>query len=217
MPKSFQETLTPEKALIFRATHRLNFPWALENGLQSRSSDLQDPGFVAIGNAEIIDRRQRRKVPIAPGGHLANYIPFYFTPYSLMLYNIKTGYGGIQQRPNHDIVILVSSLLKLEEFGVRYVFTDRHAVLAAASFFSRRADLGHVDFDLLQRRDFRRDENDPGKLKRYQAEALAYQRVPMEALVGVACYTEAVRHEVEAATSSAGVSVKVVTRREFYF
>ncbi len=74
-----------------------------------------------------------------------------------------------------------------------------------------------MDFELLQRRDFRRDENDPGKLERYQAEALAYQRVPMEALMGIACYTEAVRHEVEAATSSAGVSVKVVARPDWYF
>jgi len=217
MPNSFQQTLTLQKALIFRATHRLNLRWALANGLHSRSSVLQDPDFVAIGNTEIIARRQRRTVPIAPGGDLGDYIPFYFTPYSPMLYNIKTGYGGIQQRPNHEIVILVSSLIKLEELGVRYVFTDRHAVLAAAEFFSRRADLGHVDFELLQRRDFKRDENDLGKLERYQAEALAYRRVPMEALMGVACYTEAVRQEVEAATSSAGVSVKVVTRPDWYF
>ncbi|HEY2740067.1 MAG TPA: DarT ssDNA thymidine ADP-ribosyltransferase family protein, partial [Thermoanaerobaculia bacterium] len=68
MPKSFQETLASEKALIFRATHRLNLPWVLANGLHSRSSDLQDPDFVPIGNVEIICRRQRRMVPIAPGG-----------------------------------------------------------------------------------------------------------------------------------------------------
>src|SRR5262245_31311594 len=80
MPKSLEEALTSEKALIFRATHRLNLPWALANGLHSRSSDLQDPNFVAIGNAEIIYRRQSRKVPIAPGGNLADYVPFYFTP-----------------------------------------------------------------------------------------------------------------------------------------
>src|SRR6185436_2649892 len=121
MPKSLQETLTSEKALIFRATHRLNLPWALANGLHSPSSDLQDPNFVAIGNAEIIDKRRRRKVPIAPGGNLADYIPFYFTPYSPMLYNIKTGYG-VQQRPNDDIVILISSLIKLEELGISYLF-----------------------------------------------------------------------------------------------
>jgi hypothetical protein len=216
MPKSLQETLTSEKALIFRATHRLNLPWVLANGLHSRSSDRQDPGFVAIGNAEIIYRRQSRTVPIAPGGNLADYVPFYFTPYSPMLYNIKTGYS-VQQRPNDDIVILVSSLITLEELEIPYVFTDRHAVLTAARFFSRRADLGDVDFDLLQRRDFKRDYNDPGKIERYQAEALAYQHLPVEALMGVACYTEAVRREVEAAASSAEVSVKVVARPDWYF
>ncbi|HEX3125902.1 MAG TPA: DUF4433 domain-containing protein [Thermoanaerobaculia bacterium] len=217
MTKSFQETLTPEKALIFRATHRLNLPWVLANGLHSRSSDLQDRSFVAIGNAEIIDRRQRRAVPIEPRGDLADYIPFYFTPYSPMLLNIKTGYGGVQQRPNHEIVILVSSLFKLEELGVRYVFTDRHAVLNAARFFSRRADLNQVDFELLQGRDFKRDENDPGKFERYQAEALAHLHVPVEALLGVACCTDTVRDELEALTSSAGVSVKIVARPTWYF
>ena len=156
-------------------------------------------------------------MPIAPGGDLADYIPFYFTPYSPMLLNIKTGYGGVQQRPNDDIVILISSLITLEELGIPYVFTDRHAVLAAARFFSHRADLGHVDFELLQRRDFRRDDNDPGKFERYQAEALAYQHVPMEALIGIACYTEGVRQEVEAATSSAGVDFRVVHRPDWYF
>ena len=217
MPKSLQETLTPEKALVFRATHRLNLPWALENGLHSRNSTLQDPNFIAIGNPEIIDRRRRWGVPIAPGGKLADYVPFYFTPYSPMLLNIRTGYGDIQQRPNDEIVILISSLIKLEELGVRYVFTDRHAVLAAASFFNDRADLRHVDYALLQQRDFKRDDNDPGKFERYQAEALAYQHVPMEALIGIACYTEGVRQEVEAATSSAGVDLRVVHRPDWYF
>lgn len=217
MPKSLEETLTSEKALIFRAIHRSNLPWILVNGLHSRSSDLQDPGFIAIGNAEIIYRRQSRKVPIASGGDLADYIPFYFTPYSPMLLNIKTGNGGVQQRPNDDIVILVSSLITLEELGIPYVFTDRHAVLAAARFFSQRADLDHVDFGLLQRRDFRRDQNDPGKFERYQAEALAHRHLPLEALMGVACYSEAVRQEVEAAISSAGVGVKVVVRPDWYF
>jgi hypothetical protein len=217
MPKSLNQTLTPDKALIFRATHRHNLPWALANGLHCRNSVLQDPGFIAIVNPEIIARRQSRSVPIAPGGDLADYVPFYFTPYSPMLLNIKTGYGGIQQRPNHDIIILVSSLIKLEESGIRYVFTDRHAVLAAARFFSRRADLGQVDFGILQRRDFKTDENDPGKKERYQAEALAYQLVPMEALWGVVCYTESVRPEVEAAISSARVSVPVFIRPDWYF
>ena len=195
MPKPFHETLTPEKALIFRAMHRANVPWTLAHGLHCSQSSVLDPNFVSIGNEELIARRDTREVPIPPGGRLSQYIPFYFTPYSPMLYNIKTGYGDIRQRSNEEIVILVSSLLALEDHGVRYVFTDRHAYLATASFFNdRMTSLRQVDFELLQRRDFKREEkSDPGKMERYQAEALAFGQIPVSALLGLACYTETVR------------------------
>ena len=52
-------------------------------------------------------------------------MPFYFTPFSPMLYNIKTGYNGIKQRPMNEIVIFVSSLRLLEGRGIPFVFSDR--------------------------------------------------------------------------------------------
>lgn len=179
----FSQTLTPEKALIFRITHRDNLPWILKNGLQCQSSGVSDPNFVSIGNPELIAARARRVVRIAPGGTLADYIPFYFTPLTPMLLNIKTGYGGIRRRQNDEIVILVSALSELKRHGVRYLFTDRHAKLETAKFCdddSRLADV--VPFDLLQRRDFQRDPENPDKVERYQAEALAHGHVPVAAI-----------------------------------
>lgn len=72
----FSQTLTPEKALIFRITHRDNVPWILDNGLHCQSSEILDPGFVGIGNPELISLRPHRHVDISPGGTLADYIPF---------------------------------------------------------------------------------------------------------------------------------------------
>lgn len=156
MATAFREILTPQKALIFRITHRENLGWILANGLHCQSSDTKDPNFVSIGNPELIDIRRSREVPIAPGGTLADYVPFYFTPSTPMLLNIKTGYGGIRPRRNEEIVVLVSSLFSLEGHGVTYVFTDRHAKLAAATFFDDASRLEEaVDFELLQRRDHR--------------------------------------------------------------
>ncbi len=218
MPKLFHETLTQEKALIFRATHMSNVPWTLANGLHCSRSSTQDPGFVNIGNEELIAKRYSREVKKPPGGSLSDYIPFYFTPYSPMLYNIKTGYGNIRQRPNEEIVIFVSSLIALEEHGIPYVFTDRHAYLATACFFNDRVkSLQHVDFDLLQRRDFKRDVNDPGKIERYQAEALAHRQVPVTALLGLACYTKAVQDEIQAVVVAAGVELPAINRPDWYF
>lgn len=214
----FSQTLTRQKGLIFRITHRDNVPWILENGLHCQSSGVADPDHVSIGNPELIALRPNRKVDIAPGGTLADYIPFYFTPYSPMLLNIKTGYGGIRQRNNAEIVVLVSSLEALRANGVRYVYTDRHAYLQTARFFDDVAQLGTVvDFDLLQRRDFRRDAERPDKVERYQAEALAYQLVPVGALLGIGCYTSSIKTELESTCSACGVDVKIVHRPEWYF
>lgn len=218
MAKPFSQTLTPEKALIFRITHRANVPWILENGLHCQNAGVNDPNFISIGNPELIERRRNRHVDVPPGGTLEDYIAFYFTPYSPMLYKIKTGHGGIRQRRNEEIVVLVSSLPALKQNDVSYVFTDRHAYLQTVSFFNVDDDLeAAVDFPLLQRRDFSRDPEHPEKFDRYQAEALAHRFVPVDAIVGIGCYTSSIKDELEAACSDLGVIVKIVHRTEWYF
>jgi hypothetical protein len=217
MAKPLQELLTPEKALIFRVTHRANLPWLFRHGLHCRRSEIRDPEFVSIGNSELIEKRSARTVPIPPGGTLDDYVPFYFTPYTPMLLNITTGHGGIKQRANEDLVFLVSSLETLEENGLRYVFTDRHAYLRAARFFGDRQELRHVDFELLRRRDFQRDPEDPAKLERYQAEALVHRHLPVTALLGAACHSRVVQQGIDSLASELGVRLRPEARPSWYF
>jgi hypothetical protein len=82
--------LSPEKAYIFRIIHRDNVAWTLDYGLHCRNSPTVDPSYVSIGNPELIDRRNRRVVSVPPGGTLSDYVPFYFTPHSPMMYNTCT-------------------------------------------------------------------------------------------------------------------------------
>ena len=211
------KTLNPEKGLIFRITHRDNVRWILQNGLHCQSSGIADPDFVSIGNPELISVRRDREVDIPPGGTLADYVPFYFTPCSPMLLNITTGYRGIQKRSKAEIVVLVSSLAALQSNGVRYVYSDRHAYLRAATFFDDATRLGTVvDFGPLQRRDFRLDPERPEKVERYQAEALAHRSVPVSALRGIGCYTPDIKDDLEATCSDVGVKINVVVRTEWY-
>jgi len=106
-----------------------------------------------------------------------------------MMYNIYTGIG-VAKRRNEEIVILVSSIPKLLENSIPFVFTDRHAYTQLADFFNQYNDLSNLDWNILQNRDFQRDANDPEKLERYQAEALVYQHPPVQSLLGIVCYTE---------------------------
>lgn len=209
--------LNPDKALIWRILHRANLPWVLQNGIYCGNSQIRSTKWVRIGNAELIDKRAVRTVPILPGGTLGDYVPFYFTPFSVMLRNIHTGWNGIKRVSNADIVILVSSLRRVSQLKLPFLFTDCHAYGGLANFYADLAQLDRIDWPLLQRRDFKRDPEDPGKLERYQAEALVYQRLPIAALLGIVCYTDTVRAEIESTMRGLGVALPVHTRPNWYF
>ena len=142
---NYCQTLNPQKALIWRIVHRNNIPWILDNGLYCGNSHVQSPNWEAIGNSELIQKRATHPVPISPFGSLNDYVPFYFTPFSPMLLNIKSG-RGVKQRANEDIVILVSSLHKVEQLNLDFVYTDMHAYYQWASFYSDLNHLGEVDY-----------------------------------------------------------------------
>jgi ssDNA thymidine ADP-ribosyltransferase, DarT len=209
--------LTQQKALIFRIVHRDNIPWILDNGLHCRNSDVRDPNYVDIGNLDLISKRDKHPVPQPPGGTLSDYVPFYFTPFSPMMYNIKTGWGGIRKRENEEIVIMVSSLHRLNEKDARFLFTDRHAYLVAAQFYSDLARLDQIDWDMLQRRDFAYDPDDPSKKERYQAEVLVHKHLPVEALSGFVCYNDDALGIVTKALTARQQTAKVIKKSDWYF
>ena len=209
--------LTPELARIFRITHVDNVAWDLEHGLQCRNSRIANPGFRNIGNLELIEKRKDRTVPVSPGGTLADYIPFYFTPRSPMLYNIKTGFHGIAKVPMAEIVIYEASAHALAANGVTVLFTDRHAKLALAEFSADLADLNRVDWNILQRSDFTHDPADPEKMGRYQAEALIHRELPCRHLSAVVCNGQAAKARVQAAAEQCGIPVPVVIQPGMFF
>ncbi len=208
----------PERGLIFRITHISNVPWILKHeGMDCRNSHLQDPNFVRIGNAELIDKRANRPVPIGPGGMLNDYVPFYFTPFSIMMYQIHTGYGGIQRRENHEIVIFVSSVHRLVQQKVPFVFTNQHAYSVDTDFFDSVEHLDRIDWQLLKKKDFQRDLNDPGKTLRYQAETLVHRRVPLLAFFGIGCFNQAVKDELDEQLASTNAQIAVKVTPSWYY
>lgn len=210
--------LTSEKAYIFHLVHVENVPAILRRGaLVCRHSPDQEPEYVNIGNASLIERRARRVVDVEPGGTLSDYVPFYFTPSSIMLYNIKTGHGGITHRPKSDLIFFVSSLHRLGELGLPFLFTTQHAYAAATKFYSEMADVQQIDWPLLQSRNFKTDDADPGKALRYQAEALVHQSVPLGAVLGLACADSAVKAQLDSMCAAAGATLTVKVTPHWYF
>jgi len=210
--------LSPERGLLFRITHIANLPWLLVNGLHCANAATTDPRFVTIGNPDLIGKRAHRPVPHPPGGTLADYVPFYFTPKSPMLLNIKTGYAGLNPRSNEEIVILVSSCQAMSDHQVSMLYTDRHAYVSTARWTAEPRDLADMlDWDILRRHDFARSDQYPDKVERYQAEALAHRHVPPAALLGIGCFSPAVQSAVAAQVPANAPALRAVVRPDWFF
>ena len=209
-------TLNPEKALIFRIIHRDNLPWILDHGLHASNGEIADPNYRNIGNVDLIGRRNQRKVRVGPGGALSDYVPFYFTPFSIMMYNIHTGYN-VRQVPNEEILIVVSSLARIAELQIPFVFTDQHAYPAMANYYTDVGDLSKIDWTLLNRKDFQHDPDDPGKKERYQAEALIWKHVPLSALLGICSCNADVDANVKAELQNRKLVLQSIVQRGWYF
>ncbi len=67
------------------------------------------------------------------------------------------------------------------------------------------------------RRDFKRDLDDLEKLERYQAEALAYENVPLDALLGMVCYDGGVESGIRAAMATRKIGLRTEVLPRWYF
>ncbi|MEO5824678.1 MAG: DUF4433 domain-containing protein [Gemmatimonadales bacterium] len=206
------QLLVPDKALIFRITHRDNVAHLLEHGVHCRNSPVVNPNFVEIGHPEIIGRRAIKAVGVSPYGTLADYVPFYFTPCSPMLYNIVTGWKGLRRRDRAEIVILLTSLDTLEQHDLPYVVADRNAALDFALLAPCRELVPGLSWRDWQNRDFRHDADNPAKVERYQAEALVHDHLPSGALRAIITYDEPTRIAVAllAADTAASPPVRMI-------
>ena len=147
---------------------------------------------------------------------MSDYVPFYFTPFSIMMYNIHTGYN-VRQVPNEEILIVVSSLARIAELQIPFVFTDQHAYPAMANYYTDLGDLNKIDWTLLNQKDFHHDPDDPGKKERYQAEALIWKHVPLSALLGICSCNADVDANVKTELQNRKLVLQSIVQRGWYF
>ncbi|MBK8624011.1 MAG: DUF4433 domain-containing protein [Saprospiraceae bacterium] len=63
----------------------------MDHGILNKNHPKASDGYIQIGHPEIIDVRSTTPVRIHDHGNIGDYVPFYFTPKSIMLCNIQTG------------------------------------------------------------------------------------------------------------------------------
>ncbi len=206
----------PNKVRLFRITHRDNLADILVHGICNKHHPNANPNFVSIGNNDVIDKRIEHEVKIIDYGNVGEYVPFYFTPASVMLLNILTGYGVPKVMPE-DIICMVSSVQTLSNCNNKYFFTDGQANTFITKHYADLKDLDKIDWQVINSKDFTKSNLDPDRLRRYQAEFLVYSHVPLTSIEGIVVYNESCSNFVKSELEKAGEIIPVHVSKKHYF
>ena len=203
---------------VYRIIHIDNLAYILENGIYVRGHKMFDPNYVNIGNSDIIDVRKSCPVRIKGYGYIGEYVPFYFGTQSIMLYNILTGYGGLQKCDPDAIIYLCSTVGELINNYGKFFFTDGQANQHITEHFTDLKNLQDIDWNVIGGSDFKKSAEDVDKPRRYQAEFLIYEYVPIKCIMKIVIHNKSVKASIDALLQANGSKVQVeVAKKDFYF
>lgn len=211
--------INPDKRYCYRICHIDNLRHLLNVGMCSKYHPLADPNFVRIGNIEIINARDTTDVQIAGYGKVGEYVPFYFTPRSIMLYNIVTGHRApkVPKVPRENILVIRCLIEQLAKCG-RYFFTDGQAnVSNGTNHFHDLKDLDKIDWAIIQTSSFSKSTDDLDRARRYQAEFLVHDHVPVSAVESIVVYNKFAQARVEAQLKELQKDLSVQIIRNYFF
>lgn len=132
---------------------------------------------ISIANEDVQDKRAKVVVPLSPGGTLHDYVPFYFWGTTPMLL--------VNRFQQNDIVFLVSYTTLVAEANIKFVFTDRHAVIKYAKFYNNLDSLNDLDWKSIKNKQWDKIPTHPDRKEKKQAEFLIYKQVPWQLIYGI--------------------------------
>lgn len=193
---------------LFRMLHINNLESVLKDGMYAPNVK-HDSSYVNIGDEVLIAQRGEFEIPIAPGGVLSDYVPFYFGGCSPMLLNIKTGYRGVKQRSQSEIVYLCTHIETIIRVCPGWCFTDGHAKNRLTNYYNQVVDLEQIDWSVVEDKYWKNTEDDLDKMRRKQAEFLVKGHVPTSCFSGVIVHDDTAASQVKIIEAKAGINLPV--------
>ena len=210
--------INKHKKYCYRILHKNNLIHLLKHGLVNKHHKNSDPDFTPIGNLEIIDVRSTTPVRIASYGNIGDYVPFYYTTRSMMLFNIVTGYYApkVPRRSKNEIIAVRCLITELAK-QPKWFFTDGQANDDNTEHYNDLNYLEKIDWNCIQSGDFTKSAADYDKQRRYQAEFLVYHEVPLECIEGICVYDAETEKWVKNELNKSGLEIPVYIHKHYFF
>jgi hypothetical protein len=211
--------------LIYHITHINNLPHILAEGRLVCDSEAADRQLCeqSIAHATLKQRRARTPViknngsAIGANGVLADYVPFYFTNRSPMLFAIHKGavlgYDGDQT----SVVYLVSSAEDVAASNISWCFTDGHAVEEVSEFYDQLQDLKKIDWKVIQNWSWKNTLSDLDRKRRKQAEFLVYHEFPWDLVSQIGVINKAMATRVQEAIRGLSHKPELIIEPKWYY
>lgn len=206
------------KIWVYRIIPIQNLDIILRDGLYCKRAGRLDKGFVSIGSQEVIDQRETRKVKCYPDTVVNDYVPFYFSVRTPMLYNIITGHG-VPKSPQQDIIYLCCKLNELATGDFQWCFTEGNAAKAISRFFTSVDHIEQIDWHSVKSTDFRdaNADGDEDRVRKKHAEFLVKDHVPVAYIRSIVVLNAAIKSQVETILRSHSLTINVHVHTSFYF
>jgi ssDNA thymidine ADP-ribosyltransferase, DarT len=211
---------------IHHITHIENLPTILREGALLCDREAQRRGLCSrsIAYDTIKQRRSVHPVkkllsgPVAAGGVLADYVPFYFANRSPMLLAIHKGQVTAYQGGQSNIVYMVSSVEMVVRSKRVWCFTDGHALEGVTEFFDQFEELSKVDWAAVETWKWGGKWllNDPDIKRRKQAEFLVHERFPLQLIERIGVENRTMADKARAILSEAEQNLHVTVEPRWY-
>lgn len=202
------------KIYLYRMTHIDNISHILQNGITHSNSEKANQNFSPIGDVSLISTRNN--ILLNNKRLLGEYIPFYFGVRTPMLYVVQNGFNMVAPTPAENIVYCVTSVQKIIDLNLDFVFTDGHAVDRFTTQFTIQ-DIYKLD-DILDWKAIEAkywfDSNDLDFKRKKEAEFLVLGDISVNAILGYLVYNQKSKDKI---INFGAHSDKVHIRSKYYF
>lgn len=210
----------PDPTPIYRLIHIDNLAVCLTRGALYAPNHTPQDGLVyrTIHRTDVQEGRRTREIAVGPRGTIHDYVPFYFGPRSVMLYQLKTGWVPGYAEGQEPLVHIVSGCQAVASAGLAFVFSDGHGLARFTGWYDDLGDLDKVDWDAAYATQWKDTAEDMDRQRRKQAEFLVHRSVPWRHVIEAGVYGERARARVDAVLTAHGHGgFPVRARPEWYY
>ena len=169
---------------VYHLTSLTNLAKIVETGELRCYSKLRDP--LTVGSGDLTRRRSKITVDGRP---LAEYVSYYFSPFTPMLYWV-----ACQSDRDLDEMVILASAPEVIATSTKIAFTNGHSMSDRydTRFYTSLSHLAAVDFELIKGGNWNDPDEETKRQRRwrYQAEFLALRAVPIQAIEEAGCLSD---------------------------